>query len=108
MTKILDVPDGVLAKAKAAWDDAGDQLDGSWRRLARASTTDLAAEVAAAVATFQDAWTDQLKSLAGLAADHSEAFVRAAGEFRTVDVAEAERLRSLLPWSHRGAPIRGS
>jgi hypothetical protein len=101
----LAVPYEVLRAAKNGWDLDADRLDGAWRRLHLASTDALSPEVAAAVEAFRETWVDEVKACADLAQQHSEAFVETDGDFRVTDVAEAERLRSLLSWTHRSAAI---
>lgn len=106
MAVILDVPYAVLRAARESWDLAGDELDGAWRRLARASTTDLSATVVAAVRGFAEPWADELKAAAALAAAHAEEFVFFHRRLVIVDRAQAERLRSLLPWAEHDASVR--
>jgi hypothetical protein len=106
MAVILDVPYAVLRAARERWDLAGDELDGAWRRLTAASTTDLSATVAAAVTGFAEPWADELKAAAALAAGYAEEFVFFHRRLVVVDRAQAERLRSLLPWAERDAAVR--
>ena len=105
MAVTIDVPPGVLAAAKVAWDDAADGLDGAWRRLGKASTSGFAPTVVSAVEAFQTTWTDELKRRAEAAQDNSDALVEVSGGFEFVDVAAAEKARALLGWVHRAAPI---
>lgn len=105
MAVTLAVPPGVLALARAAWDDAADGLDGGWRRLVKASTSGFSSTVVAAVEAFQATWVDELKRRAVEAQDNSEAFVEVRGVYQFVDVASAERARALLGWVHRDVPI---
>ncbi|MFW6866626.1 hypothetical protein ACOACQ_04510 [Nocardioides sp. CPCC 206347] len=101
----IDVPPGVLAAAKTAWDDAADGLDGAWRRLGKASTAGFAPAVVTAVEAFQTTWTDELKRRAEAAQANSDAFVEVSGDFEFTDAAAAEQARALLGWAHRAAPI---
>jgi len=108
MAVTLAVPDGVLAAAKAAWDDAADGLDGAWRRLGKASTEGFSPAVAAAAEAFQDTWVTELKHRAEDAQEHSDAFVEVAGVFEFTDRASAEQARGLLAWTYRTAAIEVS
>lgn len=105
MAVTIVVPPGVLAAAKAAWDDAADGLDGGWRRLVTASSAGFSPTVVAAVESFQTAWADELKRRATEAQDNSDAFVEVGGVYRFSDVASAERARALLGWVHHDVPI---
>lgn len=102
----LAVPFTVLLEIKGKWDESGDELDGQWRRLHKTSTDGLATDVAAAVETFRETWVDELKAMAGQAQDHSEEIVFFRGVVQLADEAQAERVRSLLPWAYRAAEIR--
>lgn len=102
---ILRVPAGVLAAAQADWDAAADRLDGAWHRLGKASTAGFSTEVATAAQEFLDTWVDEVKARARDAQGHSDAirdFARGTGE---LDRQVAERVRGLLPWSWRNAPV---
>lgn len=105
MAVTLAVPPGVLAAAKAAWDDAADGLDGGWRRLVKASTSGFSPTVVVAAEAFQTAWADELKRRAVEAQDNSDAFVEVGGAYEFADVASAEQARALLGWVHRDVPI---
>lgn len=105
MAVTLHVPYQVLLGARIAWDHTADQLDGSWRRLTKASTRGLSAAVAAAVDTFRDPWIDEIKASAEKAQDHSDQIVLLRHELVVEDEAHAERIRSLLPWVQHAAEI---
>ncbi|WP_408898418.1 hypothetical protein ACJ5H2_04745 [Nocardioides sp. R1-1] len=105
MTVTLDVPYAVLRAARERWDAAGDELDGAWRRLARRSTAELSDGVVAAVEAFAEPWVDEVKAIAGLAAGYAEEFVFFHRLLVLVDRAQAERLRTLLPWTQRDAEV---
>jgi hypothetical protein len=104
----LQVSAEVLRTAKAKWDQAADELDGSWRRLDKASTDGFSSEVAAAMEAFCEPWVDELKDCAVEAQDNSEAIVMFRDVLWATDAASAERIRSLLPWAHHDAPISGA
>lgn len=103
----LEVSAEVLRTAKAKWDQAADELDGSWRRLDEASTDGFSGEVAAAVAAFCDPWVDEIKACATEAQGNSDAIVVFRDLLWTTDAASAERIRSLLPWAHHASPTAG-
>ena len=105
MAVTLEVPVLVLQAAALEWDDAGDTLDGAWRRLDKASTADLSPEVAAAVQAFQTSWADEIKACGQRAQRCSEALTDSLQHFTSLDEAEAERLRGMLPWAYRTARI---
>lgn len=105
MAVTLVVSTAVLREAKAAWDDGADELDGTWRRLHKTGTAGFSSEVAAAVIAFREPWVDELKAAGLQAQGHSDAIVLFQGSVVTADTAEAERLRSLLPWAQRDAAI---
>lgn len=105
MAVTLAVSTKVLMEAKARWDDGADELDGTWRRLHRTGTSGFSSEVAAAVVAFREPWVDELKAAGLQAQGHSDAIVLFLGTAVVADAAEAERLRSLLPWAQRGAAI---
>jgi len=106
MAVTLDVPYAVLQAARQRWDAAADELDGAWRRLARSSTSDLSAVVAAAVTGFADGWADELRCAARQAQGYADEFVFFHRMLVLVDRAQAERLRSLLPWAEHAAAVR--
>lgn len=105
MAVTLHVAYQVLRDAKRRWDDSADDLGGSWRRLSRASTSGLSAEVAAAVEAFRDPWVEELKAAAEQAQDHSDDIVLFHEHLVVSDQAHAERIRSLLPWAQHDAEI---
>ncbi|GAA3533508.1 hypothetical protein [Nocardioides daeguensis] len=105
MTITLDVPYAVLKAARDRWDEAADELDGAWRRLAKVSTSDLSDAVAAAVTAFADPWVDELKVVARQAQGYADEFVFFRRLLVLVDRAQAERLRALLPWTERDAAV---
>lgn len=105
MAVTLDVPFEVLRTARARWDEVGDELDGSWRRLHKTSTTGFSAAVAAAVEAFREPWVDEVKASAEVAQAHSEEIVLFGRRVVLVDADQAARVRSLLPWLHRDAGI---
>lgn len=106
MAVTLDVPPGVLDQAEQDWDAAQDTLSGAGGRLAVLQLTQLSAAVVAAVTSFVDVWAGEIAVLALQASDHARAFGDLGVDLEIVDTAEAERLRSLLPWSYRSAVIR--
>jgi len=103
----LDVPFAVLQAAREAWDGAGDELDGAWRRLAKTSTSELSSEVTAAVEGFREPWADELKATAEQAQGYAEEFVFFRGLVILADREQAERLRTLLPWAQHDAGVTG-
>lgn len=105
MTVTLDVPFAVLAAARDRWDAAADELDGAWRRLARASTSELSSAVVAAVSAFTEPWVDEVKAGAGQAQGYVDEFVFFQRVVVLVDRAQAERLRLLLAWSEHDATV---
>lgn len=106
MTITLAVPYTVLLTVKGRWDQSADELDGSWRRLHKASTDGFSAEVAAAVEAFREPWVDEIRTMALQAQGNSDEIVFHRGLVRLADAAQAERVRSLLPWAHHAAGIR--
>lgn len=103
MAVTLAVPDGVLAAAKVAWDDAADGLDGAWRRLGKTSTAGFSPAVTAAADAFSDTWMAEIKHRAEDAQEHSDAFVEVGGIIEFADRASAEQARGLLAWTYRAA-----
>lgn len=95
----LDVPWPVLVAARDHWDAAGREVGGAWRRLARAATAGLSPAVTAAVEGFREPWADELRAAGEQADRHAEAFLLLRRGFGVTDVAQAHRLRALLPWS---------
>jgi len=104
----LDVPPGVLSRARDAWDDAHDQLSGSVSRLDGVAPAKLSATVPAAVAPFLEVWSGEVAVLSRQASANALAFVDLDGDLGASDTAEAARLRSLLPWTYHAAPIQES
>jgi hypothetical protein len=107
MAVTIDVPYEVLEAAKGEWDSAADRLDGSFRRLLRASTGSLSPAVTAAVETSRQRWADELKSCGQQAQGYSDAFYDTGTDFLITDRAEAELIRSVLPWAYHDARIGG-
>ncbi|GAA1546943.1 hypothetical protein [Nocardioides humi] len=105
MAARLDVPYAVLKEARDRWDAGADELDGAWRRLAKASPSHLSAEVTAAVKAFREPWADELKAAGEQAQGYADEFVFFHRMVVIVDQAHAERLRSLLPWAEHDAAV---
>lgn len=105
MAVTLAVPPLVLLQAKGKWDESADELDGNWRRLAKASTDGLSAEVAAAVKAFREPWVDEIKACAQTAQANSDEIHIFGLVAVYVDEAQAEQVRTLLPWAYRNAEI---
>lgn len=105
MAVTLAVPPAVLRETKATWDDGADELDGAWRRLHKTGTAGFSSEVAAAVLAFREPWVDELKAAGLQAQGYSDAIVLFLGSAVLADDEQAERLRSLLPWSQQDAAI---
>lgn len=103
----IDVPYDVLKAAKAEWDDAADELDGSFRRLLRTSTTGLSPRAAAAVDSFRGEWGRELRARGRQAQAYSDAFVDTGSDFLVTDLAQARLMRSVLPWTYHDAGIEG-
>lgn len=106
MSVTLAVSSAVLQQVKGRWDEAADELDGNWRRLHRTSTAGFSSEVAAAVEAFREPWVDEIKASAGQAQGYSDEITVYRGLIIFTDSAQAERVRSLLPWIHHAAEIR--
>ena len=104
----LDVPPGVLEQAGRAWDDAHDKLTGAGARLDGIVLSGLSTAVEAAVTTFLEVWLGEAAVLSRQASSHSAAFADLDGDLGLSDAAEAERLRSLLPYAFHDAPIEGA
>jgi hypothetical protein len=107
MAVTIDVPYSVLSAAKAEWDEAADELDGSFRRLVTASTSGLSPTATAAVDTFRQRWGDELKACGQKAQMFSDAFLDTGNDFLITDTAQARLMRSVLPWAFHDARIEG-
>ena len=105
MAVTLAVPYDVLQEAKRKWDEAADELDGNWRRLSKASTDGFSTRVAAAVEAFREPWVDEIKGAGEQAQGYSEEIVFFRNWLVLADEAEAERIRSILPWAYHDAEI---
>lgn len=105
MAVTLAVPYAVVNEIKGEWDEAADKLDGNWRRLHKAETDGFSSEVAAAIEAFREPWVDEIKAAAQQAQGYSDEIGVFYLQVTVADVAQAERVRSLLPWSHRNAKI---
>ncbi len=101
----IDVPPGVLERAGREWTDADDRLTGAWTRLRDLEAPALAPDVVTALSGFLTTWTAEVEVLAGQAVAAARAFADLSADLEATDAAEAERLRSLLAWSYRAAPI---
>jgi len=104
----VDVPPGVLKKARREWDEAAENLDGQWRRLHRVDTGGLSSEVVVAFERYRETWVDELKADHRKAVRFHEALEGVDADFTVTDTQEAERLRDLLPWRYRNATITDS
>jgi len=105
MTATIEVDDAVLAKARASWDSASDELDGEWRRLGKTSLVGFSPAVTAALEAFRTPWVEEIKTLAQQADDHAAAIVTVRAMLVVSDATAAERVRSLLPYVHRTATV---
>lgn len=103
----LDVPPGVLARAGKAWDDAHDKLTGAGTRLGEIELANLSTTVESAVTTFLEVWSGETAVLSRQASSHSAAFTGLDADLGLTDAAEAQRVRSLLPFAFHDAPIEG-
>lgn len=97
----------VLDRAKAAWRTQAERLDAATRRIAHVTGGSLAPAVAAEVRRLADTWHSELGRLASIAQDDADAFVDVKAGYLVTDRAQAERIRSLLPWGQRHDPIVG-
>lgn len=105
MSVFLDVPFAVLREAQEKWDAGADKLDGAWRRLHKAETAGLSSAVVAAIDAFRDPWVDEVKAT-GLQAQGYADEIRAFNlQLVHTDAAQAEKVRSLLPWAEHAARI---
>lgn len=100
----LAVTDDLLRRAKADWDASADELDGSWRRLSRASTDGFSPDVAAAVEAFRDPWVGELKARAAEAQDYSDAIVLFRNPLWATDAEIGGLLGAPGLWAGHGGP----
>lgn len=104
----LEVPYVELVQAELEWDVAGDDLDGGWRRLESASTSDFSPAVATAVDGFRGPWVAELKQLADAALEHSLTIATYRSTMLATDVVQGEAIRGLLPWRLHDARVEES
>lgn len=103
----IEVPAGVLQRARREWRDAAEDLDVRWRRLHRLSTDDLPRGIAVALEVFREHWVDQLKAAHDRAEGHHDALAGAEADLVVTDREQAELIRGLLPWVYRTARLEG-
>ena len=101
----IEVPAGVLRRARREWQEAADDLDDGWRRLHRVSSGRLPREVAVALEAFREYWVDQLKAAHARAEAYRDALALAERDLTTADREQAELVRDRLPWVYRTARI---
>lgn len=107
MSVVLNVPFGVLVKAQREWDAGADKLDGAWRRLHKAGTGGLSAEVVAAVEAFREPRVDEIKAAGRQAQGYADEVRAFNVQLVHTDVEQAEKIRALLPWGDHAAEIVG-
>lgn len=106
MAVTIDVDYAVLDRAKASWDVAADGLEAASLRLGKVTGCGLSGPVAAEVCRFARRWHTEVRALATQAEGNADAFVYTKGTYEISDLAQAQRIRGLLPWAERDDAIR--
>ena len=106
MGAVIEVDDAVIARAQRGWDSAADRMCAAVTGLDALREGGLAPGVVQALDWFAGTWRAQLVRLGTTAQHNADAFGYTWCDFRFSDLAQAERVRSLLPWSERDDRVR--
>ncbi|GAA1933192.1 hypothetical protein [Nocardioides hwasunensis] len=92
-----------LARAREAWEDQSEGLNGPRKNLAQADPALLGDAVQAAAQAFLTTWEQQTLALRDRASSHADALAQTMYDFRATDQDSVRATQQLLLWQDRDA-----
>lgn len=92
-----------LAKARDAWDEQAEGLDGPRKNLAQADPALLGDVVRGAADAFLMTWEQRTVALRDRASQHADALAQTAWDFLVTDRESTQATQQLLMWDDRTA-----
>ena len=90
-----------LQRARTAWEDQAEGLDGPRKNLAQADPALLGDAVQAAADAFLTTWEQRTIALRDQASGHADALAQTMYDFLLTDQQASTDLRDLVPWADR-------
>jgi hypothetical protein len=91
-----------LARARTAWEDQSEGLDGPRKNLAQADPALLGDAVQAAAEAFLTTWEQRTLALRDQASSHADALAQTMYDFLVTDQESVQATQQLLLWEDRG------
>ena len=91
-----------LHRARTAWEEQAEGLDGPRKNLAQADPALLGDAVRAAAAAFLTTWEQRIVALRDQASDHADALAQTMHDFLLTDQESVAATQRLLLWEDRG------
>lgn len=97
-----------LQRARTAWDDQAEGLDGPRKNLAQADPALLGDVVRAAADAFLTTWEQRTVALRDRASGHADSLTQTMYDFLLTDQDSVQATQQLLLWEDRDArPVQG-
>jgi hypothetical protein len=90
-----------LARARTAWEDQSEGLDGPRKNLAQADPALLGDAVQAAAEAFLTTWEQRTLALRDQASGHADALAQTMYDFLVTDQESVQATQQLLLWEDR-------
>ena len=91
-----------LRKARTAWEEQSEGLNGPRKNLAQAEPTLLGDAVRGAADAFLTTWEQRTLALRDQASEHADALAQTMYDFLVTDTESVEATQQLLLWEDRG------
>ena len=91
-----------LQKARTAWEEQAEGLDGPRKNLAQADPTLLGDVVQGAADAFLTTWEQRVLALRDQASGHADALAQTMYDFLVTDADSVQATQQLLLWEDRG------
>lgn len=91
-----------LQRARTAWEDQAEGLDGPRKNLAQADPALLGDAVQGAADTFLTTWERRVRVLRDQASGHADALAQSMYDFLLTDQDSVQATQQLLLWEDRG------
>ena len=93
-----------LAKARTAWEDQSEALNGPRKNLVQADPALLGDAVQGAADAFLTTWEQRTQVLRGQATNHADALAQTMFDLLVTDQESVQATQSLLLWDDRDTP----
>lgn len=90
-----------LSKARTAWEEQSESLDGPRKNLAQADPSLLGDPVRGAADAFLTTWEQRTKALRDQASGHADALAQTMYDFLVTDQDSVQATQQLLMWDDR-------